>query len=66
MDQHSRDEIRSAAEKAWASSPSLRHEFGDNKAAFLAYRVALAEGRIRVYGSPSNAEARASSDPRLK
>lgn len=36
-----------AAENAWAASPELRHEFCDNKAHFIAYRVAADAGRVK-------------------
>lgn len=40
--------IKDKAEREWNSSPAIRAEFGENKAAFVAYSVANATGKIKV------------------
>jgi hypothetical protein len=47
-----------AAESAWAASPAIRAEFGDDKAAFVAYRLGVASGRVRLNTRQREAEIR--------
>lgn len=42
--------VRRQAEAAWKGQPALRAEFLDDKAAYLAFRVAEAAGRTRMVG----------------
>ena len=37
------------AEKTWAEDAAVRAEFGNNKAAYLAYAQAEAAGRVKIY-----------------
>jgi len=58
-----RESIVHAAESTWASNPAIRQEFVDNKASFIAYQVAFAEGRLRVLGKGDQDAGTASSAP---
>lgn len=46
-----------AAEATWAASPAIRAEFSDNKAEFVAYRVGVASGSLRMNAAQRAAEA---------
>lgn len=50
---------------AWQASPVLRAEFGDNEAAYLAYRRAEARGAVRVVRAPVIHYAKATPDEQL-
>jgi hypothetical protein len=41
-------DIKDKAEKEWLASAAIRAEFGENKAAFVAYSVANVTGKIKV------------------
>lgn len=49
--------VRRAAEETWAVMPGIRAEF-TSKENFIAYRVAMAQGRIKVYGTRDDKPAR--------
>lgn len=48
MNTFDKEAVVNAAEAAWAGSPELRHEFLDNKETFIAYRCAVAAGRVKA------------------
>lgn len=47
MNAKDRQQIEAAAEQTWVASADTRSEFGENKAAFMAYSVASARGAVR-------------------
>jgi hypothetical protein len=42
--------LQDQAKRDWSASAALRNEFGEDFAAYVAYKRAMTEGRVRVLG----------------